>query len=96
MASPWGIDSPALLSRQGDLPGWLTLLQDQEGDLLDLDFSFEELPLVSSTPHVAGAQVPHHVLPPDDVGATEPPAQSAPTASELRRWRCLTCAGACR
>ena len=91
MANPWGLDSPALLSHQGGDLTWLSL---DEGDLLDLDFPVEELPLVSSNPHVAQA-VPEGVLPADDVGAADPPAQSAPLASELRHWRCLTCTGAC-
>ena len=91
MASPWGLDSAALLSRHaGDLP-WLSL---DDGDLLDLDFSCEELAPVPS--NLAGAQgAPEGVLPADDVGAAHPPPQSAPPASELRHWRCLTCGGHC-
>ena len=90
MLSPWGLDSPALLSRHAGDPPWLSL---DDGDLLDLDFSNEELPLVSS--NLAGAQgAPEGVLF-DDVGVAHPPAQSAPLASELRHWRCLTCVGPC-
>jgi hypothetical protein len=97
VGSPWGLASPPTLSRQeGDLP-W-SLLQD-EGSLLDLDLDFpfedSELPLLPLNPPVTGVAPEGLHTPAEQGDGADHPAQSAPVASELRQWRCLTCTGPC-